>query len=118
MTDIDEPEPAKPAFWTVAVYFTQRRYGGPEEGGWWFDEDVLVPANDPMIHEHSVLTPRIKRTIDAAIVVRDEMQSFLDKRINSGRRPLHSVLSDGIYTAMIHDGWPPVRDPMERPQWE
>jgi hypothetical protein len=28
--------------WVVAVYATSRRYGGPEEGGWWFTEGELV----------------------------------------------------------------------------
>lgn len=28
--------------WFVAVYEAGRAYGGPEEGGWWFDTGVLV----------------------------------------------------------------------------
>ena len=24
------------------VYETDRRYGGPEEGGWWYDDGVLI----------------------------------------------------------------------------
>jgi hypothetical protein len=32
--------PAK--WWCVAVYETDRRYGGPEEGGWWYTAGELV----------------------------------------------------------------------------
>lgn len=28
--------------WVVAVYDTDRHYGGPEEGGWWYDSRELV----------------------------------------------------------------------------
>jgi hypothetical protein len=28
--------------WTVAVYDVDRQYGGPEEGGWWFDTGTLI----------------------------------------------------------------------------
>lgn len=27
----------KATWWSVAVYETDRAYGGPEEGGWWYD---------------------------------------------------------------------------------
>ncbi len=33
-------EPAKQ--WTVALYETGRAYGGPEEGGWWYDYGTLT----------------------------------------------------------------------------
>ena len=29
-------------WWCVAVYETDRAYGGPEEGGWWYDVGGLV----------------------------------------------------------------------------
>jgi hypothetical protein len=32
--------PAK--WWSVAVYTAERAYGGPEEGGWWYDCGGLV----------------------------------------------------------------------------
>lgn len=36
----EQDRPAK--WWCVAVYETDRAYGGPEEGGWWYDCGVLV----------------------------------------------------------------------------
>lgn len=36
----EQDRPAK--WWCVAVYETERAYGGPEEGGWWYDCGVLV----------------------------------------------------------------------------
>jgi hypothetical protein len=32
----------KPAYLTVAVYLMDRAYGGPEEGGWYYDVGYLV----------------------------------------------------------------------------
>lgn len=29
-------------WWTVAVYTSYRVYGGPEEGGWWYDAGYLT----------------------------------------------------------------------------
>ena len=43
-----ETEPAADThtlFW-VAVYLVQLEWGGPEEGGWWFEEAGLVTAPD------------------------------------------------------------------------
>jgi hypothetical protein len=28
--------------WAVAVYDVRREYGGPEEGGWWYDSEELL----------------------------------------------------------------------------
>lgn len=36
----ERDQPAK--WWCVAVYETDRAYGGPEEGGWWYDCGMLV----------------------------------------------------------------------------
>jgi hypothetical protein len=36
---------ARDATWvTVAVYSVGRGYGGPEEGGWWYDIGSLIPG--------------------------------------------------------------------------
>jgi len=29
---------------TVALYENDREYGGPEEGGWWYDVGTLIPG--------------------------------------------------------------------------
>lgn len=32
--------------WVIAVYDTERVYGGPEEGGWWYTQGTLVGISD------------------------------------------------------------------------
>jgi hypothetical protein len=33
-----------PEYVTVALYEIDREYGGPEEGGWWYDVGTLIPG--------------------------------------------------------------------------
>lgn len=41
-------------FWSVAVYETERRYGGPEEGGWYYEFGHLVnPAKVRVFESHA-----------------------------------------------------------------
>jgi hypothetical protein len=41
-------------FWSVAVYETERRYGGPEEGGWYYDFGHIVnPAKIRVFESHA-----------------------------------------------------------------
>jgi len=32
-------------FWSVAVYENNQAYGGPEEGGWWYQEGTITDYN-------------------------------------------------------------------------
>ncbi len=47
--------PSRPSLFWVAAFLTQRHYGGPEEGGWWFDRGDLV--SDPSIYVELQGTP-------------------------------------------------------------
>ena len=38
-------------FWSVALYETDRRYGGPEEGGWYYDTGSLIEMNKVRVFE-------------------------------------------------------------------
>lgn len=66
----------------ITVGFVTRVYGGPEEGGWWYD------AFDPT----RVFVVRRAR--------RERLRALLDlwlSAVNEGRRELSSVLSTGRY---------------------
>ena len=71
----DEEPPRKPRY-IVAVYEKARAYGGPEEGGWWFDTGRLVTsvslhseeAVDPMA---VALSTEYPRTGNAGSVIYD-----------------------------------------------
>jgi hypothetical protein len=78
--------------YTVAVLLTDRAFGGHEEGGWYFDYGYRVSLSEAPQRRFKTLA---------------KAQGYLSKleaviaRINDGRYPVSSVLSDGIYRAFI-----------------
>jgi hypothetical protein len=87
--------------WSVAVYLLDRAYGGPEEGGWYFD------CAQPQL-EKWLPVPLFFYSKDEAIEAAGKMQEALDAPggVNEGRRPIDSVLSEGVYRARVERGWP------------
>ncbi len=80
--------------WWVAVFLQDRIYGGPEEGGWYFDRGALV--TDPDIYATLLVSPAAFMTQAEANLHADRMREGL-AALNEGRRPTWSVLSEGIY---------------------
>lgn len=76
-------------FVLVNVYEVHRCYGGPEEGGWWYDAGIPVH------------TEIVWRPLAPMVAARLE-----NEYSNEGRRELSSVLSDGIYDVVVNDGPP------------
>lgn len=91
--------------WTVAVYLVDRAYGGPEEGGWYYD--CSEPAD-----EYASFT--VGFTDEGAA---DRHAAMLNGQYgpiwNEGRREISSVLSEGQYRAMAREGnpkpWPAIK---------
>jgi hypothetical protein len=97
-----EPQP-EPKVFIVAVYLVDRAYGGPEEGGWWYDCGELI---------------RIMRTFKnerGALAYSRGLNARLDRTLNKGRREISSVLSDGQYEAQVRDDFAPKHFPETRP---
>lgn len=95
--------------YTVAVYFNDRAYGGPEEGGWWYNCGELA---------------KVCRTFKSEALA-DDYAFRLNQRLksrtfgpNQGRRDMSSVLSDGEYWAHVYDGAPPASFPDRKPHYE
>jgi hypothetical protein len=96
---------------TVAVYLCDMAYGGPEEGGWWYDTGTLT---------------RIVRTIrnqDKAYDYCRRLNKKLQSRVigpNQGRREYTSVISEGEYQARVFDcdETIPKHFPETRPHYE
>ena len=101
---------------SVAVYLVQRLYGGPEEGGWYYEAGNLCTA--PELTAFGTTFPVGNE--DRAVRQAAEVQTHLDRdwNVDDHARPLGSVLSAGRYEAQVHDGWPPLAFPMERPRYE
>lgn len=95
--DADYPSPSRTLYW-VAAYLMQRVLSGHEEGDWWTDVGNLVTAPD--IYQQLVGFPAAFLTENAADAHADWLRTRLPD-LNQGRRPLDSVLSEGIYDVLV-----------------
>ena len=90
----------------VAYYEVNRAYGGPEEGGWWYDTGRFVRLS--AIH-HS------EEAADAHAL---RANAILDV-IQRGKRDVGSVLyAGGRYRAEVYEGLPLAHYPDDRPFYE
>lgn len=92
--------------YTVAVYLSELAYGGPEEGGWWYECGELVKVICVFGSE------------EKAIEYTRRMNDKLRQTLNKGRREISSVLSNGVYRAMVMCDYPPRYYPERRPYYE
>lgn len=88
--------------WIVAVYEVSRNYGGPEEGGWWYDSGTLI------LTDHC-------ESEDQAKEVREALRNGEFQKTSKR----YSVLGGDDYDVEIyHDKTPPKFFPAERPRYE
>ena len=73
-------------------------WGGPEEGGWWFEEAGLVTAPD--IYADLGVMPACRLSEAEADAVAAEMRTGL-AALNEGRPALSSTLSHGLYDVRV-----------------
>lgn len=103
------PEPTGPrGVYVVAVYDVGLSYGGPEEGGWWYDAGSLVRVC------------RVFRSEDRAYAYCRRLNARLSSRVfgpNVGRYPKSSVLSDGQFEACTFEDTAPAGFPESRPYY-
>jgi hypothetical protein len=95
--------------YTVAVYLVDRAYGGPEEGGWYYN--CGVPSE-----EHANFTRGFKRSSDAYAYVR-KLNTTYGAKWNKGRHSISSVLSEGEFFAEAYEG-NPAPYPASKPHYE
>ena len=85
----------------VNTYLCGRAYGGPEEGGWWYDYGLPVPE---MCGEF--------KTMKAARQFMTETEAQIAE-INAGNPPIDSVNCEGVYEVRLEktkpEGWPIVK---------
>jgi len=113
--DEQDEKPVSP-FWTVAIYLVDRAYGGPEEGGWWYDcgerQDMVFDNIQPGL----LLSVHLSE--DDAIARCEFVQDRLNTGPNVGRREISSMASTGRYYAEVHRGYPPHHYPERTPHYE
>jgi hypothetical protein len=104
-------EERPPKFYSVAICLHDREFGGPEEGGWWYD---VYEPDDNLAH----LT-KIVQTKEEAQKAQVELEQRIEREeLNKGRRPVSSVCSTGQYVAVIFPGTYPEYLPTARPQYK
>lgn len=86
-----------PPVYSVTFYLTDRAYGGPEEGGWYFDTAEPIPGRRVWMTECEDTAHRIAGRLNAFIRATGA---------NGDRRPVHSVLSEGELRAEVCEGLP------------
>jgi hypothetical protein len=90
----------------VAFYEVDRTYGGPEEGGWWYDSGRFVRAIGFYL-------------TDAAAIGAAQRANRLLERLQRHRRGVDSVLYAGVrYRAFSFTGLPPERFPADSPRYD
>jgi len=75
----------------VNIYLHTLEFGGPEEGGWWYD--LYTPINDadePNAEASVPYSPNAKRYADEWVA-----------KVNEGEPELSSVLSRGLYIVLV-----------------
>ena len=95
--------------YVVAVYECEQAYGGPQEGGWWFDVGTLARVVKTFASEtraYGYMTRLNRRLKSRAIGP------------NQGRRDYSSVLSDGEYFANVYENTAPEGFPDRKPRYE
>jgi hypothetical protein len=124
MTDAPETYPVA----SCALYLYDYTYGGPEEGGWYYDTYQLVDLDEARTLLPYFWQPRFsEQTMDADRSIEMPSREFidyvaeanmvLDHTVNKDRREIGSVLSEGIYRVCWFDGMPASR-PTTRPYYE
>lgn len=87
-------------FYTVAIYLIDRAYGGPEEGGWYYD--CGTPYLEPEAALHMRAFDRLEKAIDYA----EYLNVGVLPAWNEDRPEISSVLSEGRYKAFWSEGFP------------
>lgn len=82
--------PVREPRYYVNEYMVNQSYGGPEEGGWWYDVGTFVRCH------------AATQTLRAAQIARDTLEGYVAEE-NEGRYPLHSVLCSGVCRIYVED---------------
>lgn len=103
-TTLGDLEDVTPRHW-VNVYLHDRAYGGPEEGGWWFD------YYEPELEQCRWFASEAEAQKALAIA-----QAWCDEENAERNSDISSVCSEGRYEASLEPFFP-VSVPSGRPQY-
>lgn len=92
--------------YVVAIYELDRAYGGPEEGGWWYDTGTIERVC------------RIFNSEDAAYIFCNRMNRLLDHRQRNKLGRGSMAYSGGEYGASVFENYAPRYFPERTPYYE
>ena len=95
-------------YW-VALYEVSQKYGGPEEGGWWYDTGDLI--TDPELYAAGVFPQSFGHLCEAR-AGRERLQ--MSANVLNAKRRSH----EPQYFAEIHERSLPDFYPESRPRYE
>ena len=99
----------------VATFLVTLSYGGPAEGGWFYDSGELV--TDPALYARLGALPAAFLG-DAEAEAHAARMSEGIAALNEGRPPKHSVLSEGVYEVhVLEAGCLPLHWPEDAPRY-
>ena len=107
--DIEDVTPIR----YVNLYRMDRRYGGPEEGGWWYDQIVPLTNDDDYYDE-----PPFHGWFPTDTLVETQERECRQwaERENANRPDIGSVASTGVFVVRV-ESWPASPEPAGRPYY-
>ena len=96
------------------IYLHDREYGGPEEGGWWYDRYSPV-TRDSGDWDTEPPTFGWFGSVEEAEKATEALRAWCETE-NSTRRSPSSVLSEGHYCVRL-ESWPAEPMPAQRPYY-
>lgn len=101
----------EPTALVVAVYETDRRYGGPEEGGWYYDAGELRRVVRVFRPHQKVQAYSLARRINRAL-------DYKRRQDPHYRSPSSVLYAGGHLEAEVHKNTAPEFYPERRPHYE
>lgn len=90
----------------VNVYLIDRAFGGPEEGGWWYNTRTPVEEECVYCQSDAVAESTFER-----------LSAWCDEQNSKRNSNISSVLSEGQYV-VAREAWPAEYSPASRPRYE
>lgn len=90
----------------LAIYEIDRQFGGPEEGGWWYDCGTFVRAVG------------FYRDEQTAYRIAARANALLDRLQRRGPQVDSVIYEGGRHRVIAFTGLPPAYFPAERPRYE
>lgn len=123
LAEVAPVERPKLSTYFIAVYDVDQRYGGPEEGGWYYNRGSLVRIVKVMraMESDNAMSSNNWDTFAPYVYCR-RLNAKLASRAfgpNQGKREFTSVLSHGELCAEVYENEiPPDHYPKVRPHYE